>query len=153
VCRSYLRRVAEALPELEDAGARLVVVTPQTSVRAAAWRDALSLVGALVVADPQRTLYRALGARRPAPLWLLRPRVVAAGLRALAAREPVGVTRGDDTLQLGADVVVDGEGRIAFLHIAADASDRVPPAELLAVVRQLDRAPSPAADLELRPAG
>jgi hypothetical protein len=153
VCRSYLRRVAEALPELEDAGARLVVVTPQTSVRAAAWRDALSLGGALVVADPQRTLYRALAARRPAPLWLLRPRVVAAGLRALAAREPVGVTRGDDTLQLGADVVVDGEGRIAFLHLAADASDRVPPAELLAVVRELDRAPSPAADLALRPAG
>jgi len=29
------------------------------------------------------------------------------------AGESVGVTNGDDTLQLGADVVVDQEGRIA----------------------------------------
>ena len=88
-----------------------------------------------MVTDPARTLYRALGARRPGPLWLLRPRVVKAGMRALAAREPAGWTRGDDTLQLGADVVADRDGRIAFLHLAADASDRTPPEELVAVVR------------------
>ena len=132
----------EAVPEIEDAGARLVVVTPQTAARAAVWRDELSLGGALVIADPQRVLYDALGARRPAPLWLLRPRVVTAGLRALIARESVGWTPGDDTLQLGADVVVDRDGQIAFLHVAADAADRVRPEGLLAVLQGLELAPT-----------
>ena len=97
---------------------------------------------ALVIADPERTLYKALGARRPKPLWVLRPRVAAAGMRALLAGERVGVTSGDDTLQLGADVVVDQDGQIAFLHLASDAADRTPPEELIAVLRRLDRAPT-----------
>ena len=64
---------------IEGAGARLVVVTPQAAARAAVWRDELSLGGALVIADPQRVLYQALGARRPKPLWVLRPRVASIG--------------------------------------------------------------------------
>ena len=139
----------EALPEIEAAGARLVVVTPQSAARAAAWRDELSLSSALVIADPERTLYRALGARRPKPLWVLRPRVARAGVRALLAGERVGVTRGDDTLQLGADVVVDKDGQIAFLHLAADAADRAPPEELIAVLRRLDSAATPTAGSEI----
>ena len=132
----------EAVPEIQAAGARLVVVTLQSAVRAAAWVDELSLGNALVIADPERTLYEALGARRPKPLWVLRPRVARAGLRALLAGERVGVTRGDDTLQLGADVVVDENGQIAFLHLATDAADRTPPGGLVAVLRSLDRAPA-----------
>ena len=127
----------EALPELEAAGAKVVVVTPQSSTRAARWRDELGLGRACVLSDPELTLYRALGARRPAPWWVLRPRVALAGLRAFARREGVGLTRGDDSLQLGADVVVDRDGAIALLHLASDAADRVPPAELLAAVRAL----------------
>jgi hypothetical protein len=68
---------------------------------------------------------------------MLRPRVAIAGVRALLTRERGGWTHGDDTLQLGADAVVDREGRLAFLHLAADAADRTPPAELIAVVRGL----------------
>ena len=127
----------EAAPEIEAAGALLVVVTPQSAERAAAWRDELDFAAARVIADPDRVLYRALGARRPRPLWILRPRVAWAGMRAVLAGEGVGVTKGDDTLQLGADVVVDQEGRIAFLHLASDAADRTSPAELIKVVRGL----------------
>lgn len=95
-----------------------------------------------MIADPERTLYQMLGARRPKPLWVLRPRVATAGLRALRAGERVSVTPGDDTLQLGADVVLDRDGRIVFLHLAADAADRTPPEELIAVLRRLDDAPT-----------
>ena len=133
----------EAVPEIEAAGARLVVVTPQTSARAAAWRAEFSLGRALVIADPEHTLYAALGARRPAPFWLLRPRVATAGLRALIARERIGWTSGDDTRQLGADVVIDRDGQIAFLHLAADAADRTLPEEILAVLRELELGPEP----------
>lgn len=90
-----------------------------------------------MLADPQRTLYAALGARRPRPLWMLRPRVIGAGLRAVAARERASVTRGDDTLQQGVDVVTDAQGRIAFVHRAADPADRTPPDELVAVLHSL----------------
>ncbi len=127
----------EAAEEIEAAGARLVVVTPQSADRAAGWREELSLEDALVIADPRRTLYKALGARRPKPLWLLRPRVAIAGTRALLAGERVSVTKGDDTLQLGADVVIDKDGQIVFQHLASDAADRTPPEELVAAVRRL----------------
>lgn len=153
MCRSYLRRVVEAVPEIEDAGARLVIVTPQTAARAAAWRDEFSFGGALVIADPECTLYAALGARRPAPLWALRPRVMTAGVRALLAGERVGVTRGDDTLQLGADVVVDRDGQIAFIHLASDAADRTPPEELVAVLHAVGHRSPLGADRGLRAGG
>jgi len=133
----------EAVSEIEDAGARLVVVTPQNAARAAAWRAELSLGRALVIADPDRTLYDAVGARRPAPFWLLRPRVMTAGLRALVARERIGFRSGDDTRQLGADVVIDRDGQIVFLHLAADAADRTPPEEILALLHQLEPASAP----------
>jgi hypothetical protein len=84
---------------------------------------------------------------------VLRPRVAAAGLRAVLAGERVSVTRGDDTLQLGADVVVDHDGQIAFLHLAADAADRTPPDELISVVRGLDRAPTAGVSRELPAVG
>jgi hypothetical protein len=125
----------EAAVEIEAAGARLVVVTPQSAERAAPWREEMALGEALVIADPERTLYKALGARRPRPLWVLRLRVAAVGMRALLTGERPGVTKGDDTLQLGADVVVDRDGRILFLHLASDAADRTPPDALLAVLR------------------
>lgn len=143
----------EAVPEIQAAGARLVVVTPQSAARAGAWRDELSLGDALVVADPERTLYRALGARRPKPLWVLRPRVARAGLRALLAGERVSLTRGDDTLQLGADVVLDRDGQIAFLHLAADATDRTPPQDLIAALRTLDDTATPSIAHEIPAAG
>jgi hypothetical protein len=143
----------EVVPEIEAAGARLVVVTPQPAARAAAWVDELSLGSALVIADPERTLYEALGARRPKPLWVLRPRVASAGLRALLAGERVTVTRGDDTLQLGADVVLDRDGQIAFLHLAADAADRTPPDELVAVVRGLGDTSGPSMAREIPAVG
>ncbi len=92
----------------------------------------------LVIADPRRTLYRSLGALRPRPVWILRPRVLAAGLRAFLARERVSVTKGDDTLLLGIDLVVDATGRIALIHRARDAADRLPPSGLIDVLIGLE---------------
>jgi len=128
----------EAVREIEAAGAGLVIVTPQSAARAAEWRDELSLSRAVVIADPERTLYKALGARRPPPFWLLRPRVVSAAVRALIARESISSSFDDDLLQMGADVVVDRDGHIAYLHLPSDAADRTAPEDLVAVVHQLD---------------
>ena len=128
----------EAAAEIEAAGARLVVVTPQSAERAEAWRDEVSLGDALVIADPRRTLYKTLGARRPKPVWMLRPRVAISGVRTMLSGERSSMTEGDDALQLGVDVVVDRNGQIVFIHRASDPADRTPPADLIAVVRELD---------------
>ena len=42
--------------------------------------------------------------------------------------------RGDDGFQLGADVVLDAEGRIVFIHRPATAADRIPVEQLLTYV-------------------
>jgi hypothetical protein len=112
-------------------------------VRAAGWSRELGLEGGrtVVLADPGQELYAALGAGRPLPLWALRPRVAAAGVRALLARERVGWTRGDDGRLLGADVVVDADGRVVLLHVATDATDRVAPAQLVAALEGAAAAP------------
>ena len=143
----------EAAAEIESAGARLVVVTPQSAERAALWRDEVALGSALVIADPKRTLYRALGAHRPKPVWMLRPRVALSGVRAMLGGERSNLRKGDDALQLGVDVVVDQDGQIAFLHRASDPADRTPPAELIAVVRALDTVPGRPDDRADRAAG
>ena len=132
----------EAAAEIEAAGARLVVVTPQSADRAATWRDEVSLGDALVLADPRRTLYKALGARRPRPVWMLRPGC-GGGLRTMLSGDRSSMTKGDDALQLGVDVVVDRDGQIAFIHRASDPADRTPPAELVAVLRRLDPTATP----------
>ena len=128
----------EAAAEIDAAGARLVVVTPQSADRTATWRDEVSLGDALVIADPRRTLYRALGARRPKPVWMLRPRVAISSVRSLVSGDRSSLTRGDDPLLLGVDVVVDARGQIAFIHRASDPANRTPPAELIDVVRGLE---------------
>ena len=85
--------------------------------------------------------------------WVLPSHVASAGLCALLAGERVGVMRGGDTLQLGADVVLDGDGRIAFLHLAVDAADRTPPEELIAVLHGHDGATAQSMAREMRAAG
>ena len=127
----------EAEAEIKAAGARLVVVTPQSTDRAATWRDEVSLGDALVIADPRRTLYNALGACRPKPVWMLRPRVTISGVRAMLSGDRSSMTKGDDALQLGVDVVVDRNGQMVFIHRASDPADRTTPAELVAVLRGL----------------
>ena len=74
--------------------------------------------------DPERTLYEAFGFDRPgfARVWL-DPRVLRryAGLL-LRGRRPQASEQ--DTLQLGGDVVVDREGRVAWVYRSEGPEDR-----------------------------
>ena len=74
-------------------------------------------------------------------------------MRAILAGERPSVTKGDDTLQLGADVVVDEDGQIVFLHLASNAADRTPPEELIAVLHKLDGVPTSSMAREIPAAG
>ena len=106
------------------------------------WRAAAGLDDVLVLADPGRELFAAIGALRPRPLWVLRPSVLYEGARELAHGRPPTQRPGSDVLQLGADLVLDAGTEVVYSHIARSASDRVGPDVLLRELARLG--PSPA---------
>jgi hypothetical protein len=85
----------------------------------------------LVVADESGDVYLGLGTNRPSWYGLLFHGAKGAMGRAKAAGFKVKASR-SDMRRMGADIVVDANGDIAFLHLAEHADDRVDPAELVA---------------------
>ena len=123
----------EAVPAIRAAGADLLVVLPIPPERAAAWQWAHAATDVLVAGDADRALYRALDVGRGTPrALLLDPRSWREALGELRRGRLALKHRGDDGFQLGADVVLDADGRVAFIHRPATAADRVAVAELLA---------------------
>ncbi len=76
-----------------------------------------------VAVDPERQVYEAVGAGR-VPWWrLLRPAVIRHYWRLYRQwgmpRKPMG-----DPWQLGGDLWVDRDGRVLWMHLSRDPSDR-----------------------------
>ena len=125
----------EAKTAIRAAGADLLIVLPVSAGRAEGWRQANNARDVTVIGDDERVLYRALGIGRGTPRnLLLDPRSWREAAGELRHGRFAMKHRGDDGFQLGADVVLDAEGRVAFIHRPATAADRVPVAELLARV-------------------
>ena len=123
----------EAKTAIRAAGADLLVVLPTSPGRAEGWRQANQAWDVTVIGDEDRALYRALGVGRGTPRHLLLdPRSWREAIGELAHGRLAMKHRGDDGFQLGADVLLDAEGRVAFIHRPATAADRVPIGELLA---------------------
>lgn len=88
-----------------------------------------------VLADEKRASYKAAGAKTGSAADLIGPRVVAKGvLTSLRTGKAQTRTIGSATQLGGAMVVVPG-GRMAWSHMASDASDNASPEEILAAVR------------------
>lgn len=87
-----------------------------------------------VIADEERTLYRALGFKRGsvARVWGWRAAGTYARLMAKGNR-PTRPT--EDTLQLGGNAVIDSEGRLAWLYAGAGPDDRPPVDDFLDAIR------------------
>lgn len=114
---------------MQEAGADLVVFynTKLEVVRAGDVPDALH-----VLADPRRTVYDPLGTTRMSKLGLVTKQIVPA-VKALAQGEIAKATR-SDMQRLGADVAVDADGEIVFIHRATSPDDRVDPRTLIAAL-------------------
>ena len=122
----------EAVPAIRAAGADLLVVLPVPAERAEAWRRANGADDVLVAGDADRALYRALGVGRGTPRHLLLdPRSWREAAGELLRGRLAWKHRGDDGFQLGADVVLDAQGRVVFIHRPETAADRTAVAELL----------------------
>lgn len=86
-----------------------------------------------VLADPEATVFEALGTERASPVGLIYK-----GLRGGIASLRQGIVpkaTKADMLRLGADAAVDAKGEIVLLHRAADADDRLAPEDLIAALR------------------
>jgi len=112
--------------------ARIVCVTFAAPPLLRAFARELGLEDVMLLGDPARATYFAFGFERAswARVWL-DPRVWARYASLLArGRRPRAPEQ--DTLQLGGDVVLDAEGRVAWIYRSSGPEDRPALAELRA---------------------
>lgn len=122
--------VREHLDEFGDA--TIAVITFAAPERLAAHRHHLQLPFS-VVADVDRQLYRLLGAERGGnrQIWSLGTLRMYAGLllRGRRLSKPT-----EDIHQLGADAVLDRDGRLRYLSLPSTPDARPPVSELIAAL-------------------
>jgi len=122
-----------ARDEFEAAGATLVLIGQLTPRHAAHFRRRQH-IDLPVLADEDRSTYRAAGAKVGSLAELVGPRVVAKGaLTTLRTGKLQGRTIGHPA-QLGGAMVIAPGGEIVWSRMARDASDNASPEEILAAV-------------------
>ena len=140
-CRDHAAKLQEAREEFDAAGVPVVVIGQATARQAAHFRKRLE-IEMPVLADEERESYRAAGAKVATAGELIGPRSVARGLAATAGSRGK-VRQGriiGNAAQLGGAMVIEPGGRVAWSHMAEDASDNATPEEILAAARQASTA-------------
>jgi peroxiredoxin len=131
--------------ELQALGGRLVAVTMSRPEVLAAFLRRRPWP-CPVVADPDLTVYRALGLGRASWASLLRPSVLGLYLKLIVRGGPLRrPPKGEDVHQLGGDFVLDRQRRLVYAYRSADPSDRPAAGELVRAVRDAVSGP-PARD-------
>jgi peroxiredoxin len=128
--RDHLDQLGDALP--------IVVTFTDDPARLATYRHHLSL-DLPVLADVDRVLYGVLGSRRGSWRRVWSPGTLAMYVR-LVSRGRKLRRATEDTRQLGADAVIDREGRLHRLWLPPGPDARPDVDEIIAAVRELDRA-------------
>jgi hypothetical protein len=131
ICNTHLRSIVRRHDEIAAAGIQEVAVFHSSAQELAAYGD----FPFAIVGDPERRLYRELGAE-PSLQAVLHPRVWGAALQGLFQRRPglLSVTKGGP-LGLPADFLISPEGRVLALKYGTHAYDQWSVDELLAVAR------------------
>jgi hypothetical protein len=121
--------------EFEAAGVELAVIGQGTPKHARHFQEQHDLEFTLLV-DPDRKTYEAAGAKMAGVTDLFGPKVALRGLKAVAGERVVqGRTIGHPA-QLGGVLVVAPGGKITWSHLANDAGDNPPNAEVLEAARK-----------------
>jgi NAD(P)-dependent dehydrogenase (short-subunit alcohol dehydrogenase family) len=121
----------DALPEIRERGAELVIVGNGTQEFASAFREDEGVEGPLLV-DPELRAYRAAGLRR-GRVELLSPRLPLNAIRALRGGARQRDVQGDPW-QLGGVFVVRPGGDLVFRHVSREAGDHPPLDDVLAAL-------------------
>jgi peroxiredoxin len=108
--------------KFDAAGVRLAVIGQGTPAHAAHFRDSHDVEIPLYV-DEGRESYKVAGTKIATVGELLGPRVVAKGAAASARDKVVQGRTVGHPAQLGGVMIVKPDNRIAYVHLADDASD------------------------------
>lgn len=137
-----IARLKEELPQLVEAGARVVAICQGEAAEAAGFAERNAL-GIPLLCDPPRVAYDAFGLLEAAPsqivfglpdAFLLHDRETGAALQASrrgTPRVPV-----DSPWQLAGDAILDQQGRVRFIHRSQYCDDYVEPKVMLAFLRE-----------------
>ncbi len=127
----------EVAARRDEIGMRVACITFADPKRLEGFRRKMQLPYELY-ADPEREVYRAFGLERASlrRVWL-DPRVWLRYMVLLArGRRPEPSE--EDTLQLGGDAVLDGEGRLSWLYRSRGPEDRPAVDELVRAASRAD---------------
>ncbi|MDX2382367.1 MAG: hypothetical protein QNM02_21730 [Acidimicrobiia bacterium] len=113
----------------------VIVTFSEDAARLAAYRDHLALDLPLLV-DTDRMLYQLLGAQRTSMRNVWNPGTIAQYVRLVVQGRRLRRPR-EDTLQLGADAIVDGEGRLRRVWLPTSPDARPPISELADAVHEV----------------
>ena len=127
--RDHLDQLGDTLP--------VVITFADDPSRLAAYRTYLDLEFP-VVADVDRTLYRVLGAGRGSFFRVWSPGTIAMYARLVRRGRRLHAPT-EDTRQLGADAVIDRDGRLHRLWLPPTPDARPAVDEIVDAVRELDR--------------
>ena len=136
-CRQHAVQLNRAREDFEAAGVDLVLVGQATPRHATHFRRKFEL-DLPVLADEKRASYRAAGAKIATMGELLGPKSVSKGIGhsvksrgALRQGKMIG-----HPAQLGGAMIVTPDGRVAWSHMADDASDNAAAEDLLEAARR-----------------
>jgi peroxiredoxin len=121
-----------ARDELDRAG-EVVLIGQLTPRHAAHFRRRLGLTWP-VLADEDRTSYKAAGAKIATANELVGPKVVAKGVQASRRSSVVQGRTIGHAAQLGGVLVIRPDGTVAWAHMSENASDHATPDEIVAAL-------------------
>ncbi len=135
-CQAHLGEVQSFKAEFDRRGVAIVVVSFTEPAKLMHYQEFHHWPFTLL-ADPERTAYRALALKRLSWLRVFSP----ATLKLYVKLFREGMKREDygkeDIYQSGGDFLVDREGNILFAYRSQDPADRPPVAELLRAIDRL----------------
>lgn len=134
-CRQQVAELRGIVPEIEAAGASLVIVGNGTAEHLREFQEGPG-AGLTIYTDPSLRVYETLGARRASVRDVLDPQLILNGARSLRQGHLPGLLRGDRR-QLGGTWVVRGGGEVVYEHLSAIAGDHPPLDDLRAAVSQV----------------
>jgi hypothetical protein len=109
--------------DIEDLGARLVLIGQATPKHAAHFKRRFAPEVETILADEERASYKAMGLPRGSTSQLIGPKSVAKGIGHLVKGSPIQGRIIGDVAQLGGSAIVLPGGQIAWSHVSQDASD------------------------------
>jgi peroxiredoxin len=133
-CREHAVQLDREREEFEAAGVDLAVIGQGRPEHAQDFQRAQK-VSLPIYVDRERRAYAAAGTKRATLNELLAPRIVADGIRRGLKS---GVRQGrviGNAAQLGGVLIVKPDGTVPYAHLADDAGDNAPNAEVLEAAR------------------